>query len=122
MTKILIVEDQGLYQQIYRTILGGEGWKIIPALDGEEGLRLAEEHEPDVILLDLMMPKMDGIEFLRAFKPKERSTKVIVLSNVDVDEHMQTVMALGAAKYLVKANYFTPKQLIGAVNEVLLAS
>ncbi len=122
MIKILVVEDQGLYQKIYRAILEGEGWEVIAALDGEEGLRLATKHQPNLILLDLMMPKMDGFQFLEEFKPKERpEVKIIVLSNIDIDEHMETAMSLGAAKYLVKADYFTPQKLISAINEVLEA-
>lgn len=120
MTKILVVEDQALYQRIYQAVLEKEGWEVIDAFDGEEGLRLARQHKPNVILLDLMMPKMNGIEFLRAFKAKERpETKIIVLSNIDTPEHMEGATALGATKYLIKAAYFTPKQLIAVVNEVL---
>jgi DNA-binding NarL/FixJ family response regulator len=120
LIKILVIEDQAMYHSIYRSILEKEGWEFIPAFDGEEGLRLAEAHKPNIILLDLMMPKMDGIEFLRSFKPKNRpETKVVVLSNIDIDEYMKSAMALGAANFLIKANYFTPKKLVAVINEAL---
>ena len=120
MAKILIVEDQQIFQNLYQAIFERENFEIVAAYDGEEGLNLAGEHQPDLILLDLMMPKVDGIEFLKRYKPRDHpETKVIVFSNAEIPELMQAADELGAFKFLVKATFFTPKQLLATVWEAL---
>jgi DNA-binding response OmpR family regulator len=120
MAKILIIEDQQVFQTIYQAIFGRKKVDILAAYDGKEGLKLARKHQPDIIVLDLMMPGIDGMQFLQNFKPKSHpETKVIVFSNVDLEDLKEAANRLGVYKYLVKAAFFTPKQLLATVDEAL---
>jgi DNA-binding response OmpR family regulator len=119
MAKILIVEDDAILQSAYNTVLSMEGYEVVTAPDGAEAFRLASESSFDLILLDMLMPNMTGLQFLRVFKPKEHPhTKIIVFSNVMVPEDMKEAIDLGAAKYLTKAT-FTPKEMVATIKEVL---
>jgi DNA-binding response OmpR family regulator len=123
VTKILIIEDQAIFQNLYQSVLEKQDWTILQARDGEEGLNLARAHQPDVIILDMMLPRMDGLTFLRTYEPAKRpQTKIIVLSNADVPELKSNALKLGVFGYYVKATYFTPKQLLGIVDEALALS
>jgi CheY-like chemotaxis protein len=104
--RILLVEDDQFLRRACETGLRRQGFTIVTAADGEEGLRLAHTGAPDLILLDMLMPKMSGIEVLRALKADEgtRSIPVLVLSNSSQEGSIQQAMALGAIGYLVKAN------------------
>ena len=107
MKKILFVEDESALQETFKDFLNQEGYQIISALDGEIGLRLAKTEKPDLILLDLILPKKDGFEVLEELK-KEEGTKdipVIVLTHLEEMEDVQKAIELGARDYLVKANY-----------------
>ena len=120
MTKVLVIEDQSIFQNVYQAVLERSDLEVITALDGQAGLNLAAEHKPDIILLDMMMPKLNGLQFLQAFEPKKHpETKVIVFSNLDLADQKQAALDLGAIKYLTKAAYFTPKQLLAAIQELL---
>ncbi len=104
--RILIVEDDRFLRQACEAGLERRGFTLVTAADGEEGLRLARTEAPDLILLDILMPKMSGIEVLRALKADEgtRNIPVLVLSNSSQEDSMQQAMTLGAVAYLVKAN------------------
>ncbi len=120
MAKILIVEDDAILQSAYNTVLSMEGFEVFTAPDGVEGLRVANEQSPDVILLDMLMPNLNGIDFLRSYdvKTKHPNSRVIVFSNISVPESMKEAMQLGAVKYLTKAS-FTPKEMVAVIKEVL---
>lgn len=120
LKKILIVEDDLRLKLTYDTIFSQEGFTVLRAQDGEEGLTIAEAEEPDIILLDMMMPKMDGLEFLRRFdvKHKHPKTKIIVFSNMMQPETTSQAYELGASRYEIKA-VFSPKQLADLVKETL---
>lgn len=119
MAKILIVEDYPSLQQIYQTVLAREGYSISLASDGKEALQLAADQDPDLILLDLLMTNMGGLEFLKNYNLTEHpGTKVIVFSNLASPELAQEAKELGAARYLTKAK-FTPRELVSTVKEVL---
>lgn len=120
MTKVLIVEDDPILNRAYVTVLTMEGFEVDSATDGYEGIKKAEASSPDIILLDMLMPNMDGLSFLRAFKQKENhpNTKIIVFSNMSVPESMQEAVSLGAAKYLTKSS-FTPKEMVEVIKETL---
>jgi two-component system, NtrC family, response regulator HydG len=122
MAKILVVEDQPVFQNIYQSILEREGWEVTSAFNGADGLKAAKELKPDIILLDFMMQGSDGMTFLREFQaPTHPETKVIMLTNVSTQEFIDAAIKLGAYKYLVKAVYFTPKSIIGIIKEALAA-
>lgn len=104
--RILLVDDDRFLRRACEIGLRRKSFTVVTAADGEEGLRLARTEAPDLILLDILMPKMSGIEVLRALKADEgtRSIPVLVLSNSSQEGSIQQAMALGAIGYLVKAN------------------
>jgi two-component system alkaline phosphatase synthesis response regulator PhoP len=107
MKTILFIEDESALQKTFGEVLGQEGYKVISALDGELGLNLAKEKKPDLILLDLILPKMHGFEVLKALK-EDKTTKeipVIVLTNLEGVGDVDKALELGATTYLVKASY-----------------
>jgi two-component system alkaline phosphatase synthesis response regulator PhoP len=105
--KILFVEDEPTLQKELNEILQQEGFKILSAFDGEEGLKLAAEEKPNLILLDLILPKKDGFEVLKEIKEDEKmkDIPVIVLTNLEGIGDVEKAIELGATTYLVKANY-----------------
>jgi len=107
MKTILLVEDEPTLQKTLSTALTQEGYMVKNALDGEAGLRLAKEIKPDIILLDLILPKMDGFEVLGELKKDEtvKNIPVIVLTNLESTQDIEKALTLGATNYLVKANY-----------------
>ena len=107
MKTILLVEDEPTLQKTLSIALTQEGYEVKSALDGEIGLRLAREVKPDIVLLDLILPKMDGVEVLDELKKDETTNDipVIVLSKLESAQDIERGLALGATNYLVKANY-----------------
>lgn len=103
---ILVAEDDSFYSNIYKFKLNKEGFVVQIATNGDEALKLAKEHKPDLILLDLIMPIKDGFETLKELKldPTLKDVKVIVISNLGQDEDITRTKELGAQDYLVKAN------------------
>ncbi len=104
---ILLVEDEPTLQKTLSLALQQEGYEVKNALDGEIGLKLARETNPNLVLLDLILPKIDGFEVLDELK-KDDATKdipVIVLTNLESTQDIEKALALGATSYLVKANY-----------------
>lgn len=122
MTKktILIVEDELTLNEAYQMILSQEGYDVHVAYDGDEALQMCETLEPDLILLDLRMPKMGGIEFLQEYRLVERhpNVKVIVFSNLDTQKEVEQAYSLGAHKYMLKA-WASPKELAQLVKNTL---
>jgi two-component system, OmpR family, response regulator VicR len=118
--KILIVEDELTLNEAYQMILSQEGYDVHVAYDGSEALELCKQLEPDLILLDLRMPKMGGIEFLREYNLAEEhpSVKVIVFSNLDTQKEVEEAYKLGAQKYMLKA-WASPKELAQLVKNTL---
>jgi len=107
MKTILFIEDESAIQKTLASALEKQGFEIISALNGEIGLRMAREKQPDLVLLDLILPKMNGFEVLGKLKETEetKSIPVIVLTNLEQIEDIQKAIALGATTYLVKSNY-----------------
>ncbi|MFH1451229.1 MAG: response regulator [bacterium] len=106
-TKILFIEDEFALQKTLGSFLSQEGYEVISALDGEIGLRFAEKDKPDMILLDLILPKMNGFEVLQKLKENEETQKipVLVLTNLEEMNDINRAIELGATTYLVKAQY-----------------
>ncbi len=105
--KILLVDDDPLLTKLYQSKLTQEGYEVFFAHNGLDGLALAKEKMPDLVLLDVMMPKMDGIDTLKELK-KDPSTKkipVVMLTNLgDNEYHVEGAKLLGAEEYLMKSN------------------
>ena len=120
MKKILFIEDESALQKTFGEILGQEGYEMISALDGEIGLRLAKEKKPDLILLDLILPDINGIEILKKAKKDENLKDIpfFVLTNYTNLELEKESWKLGIERYIVKANY-TPLELVKMIKERL---
>lgn len=120
MANILFIEDDSRLGETYDFLFSQEGHNLIWARDGAEGLRKAEEENPDIILLDMMMPVMSGLDFLAAYdkKNKHPDVKIVVFSNMQTDEAVHTAVALGADKYEIKS-MFSPKSLVALVDDML---
>ena len=120
MVKILIVEDDPLLSRMYREIFSSAEYKVEVALDGQEGIDKAKSFEPDIILLDIMMPKMDGLTALDILKKdtKLKSIPVVMLTNIADSDSTDKALSKGAVKYIVKSEY-DPNQVIEMVSSVL---
>ena len=105
--KILIIEDDQRINKVYMAKLSVEGITVVTALDGEEGLRKIYSEKPDLILLDLMLPRKSGFDILKEIKadPKVKDIPVIILSNLAQEKEIEEGLALGAVDYLVKTDY-----------------
>src|SRR3990172_10946482 len=103
MAKILIVEDDLLVSRMYQRAFISEGFNVDLAANGREGLKKAQEGRPDLVLLDIMMPEMNGLEVLSALKTDEalKAIPVVVLTNLSGTRDAEAAMAKGAAEYLV---------------------
>lgn len=121
--KILVVEDDVALNDAYKTILSTAGYDTQTAFNGEEALALTKASEPDIIFLDLRMPVLDGIGFLRAYKPKTEhpDVKIIVFSNYDMQQEVDEAYELGAERYVLKA-WASPKELIKIVKDTMATS
>lgn len=117
---ILVVEDEKVLNDAYTAILTKEGYKVLSAYDGEEALSVAETNKIDLILLDLRMPKVNGIEFLKAYDLAGQANPpiVIVFSNLDMQTEIDEAFSLGATKYMLKA-WASPKELVKLVKDNL---
>ena len=104
--RILLVEDDRFLRRACEASLRQRGFTVIAAADGEEGLRQARAEHPDLILLDLLMPKLAGVEVLRVLKadPATKSIPVLILSNSSREQDVAEVSSLGAVDYWVKAD------------------
>ncbi len=119
MKRILVVEDDKSLHAAYRVILEKEKYKVFSAYNGEEALEELKELSVDLILLDISMPKMNGIEFLEHFE-NPNNVKVIVFSNLDSEKDINKVYELGAHRYILKA-WASPLELVKVVKDTLKA-
>ncbi len=120
MKSILLVEDDPFLIDIYTTKLEESGFSVEVANDGEVALRKARENKPDLVILDIVLPQIDGWEILRKIKsePEFKNLKVIILSNLGQKEEVEKGIKLGAVKYLIKAHY-TPSQVIKEIKKTI---
>ena len=104
--RVLVIEDDRFLRRACETSLRQRGLTVLGARDGEEGLRLARAEAPDLILLDVLMPKLTGLEVLQALRGAEatRSIPVLILSNSSSPRDLEAIAAMGVAGYWVKAN------------------
>lgn len=118
--KILIIEDDLFLLGMYATKFEMENLKVFTAEDGEKGLKIANKESPDLILLDIKLPGIDGFEVLKNLK-KETGTKnipVILLTNLSQKEEVERGLSLGAVDYLIKA-HFMPSEVVNKIKKVL---
>jgi len=120
MAKILIVEDDPLISRMYQTVFKFEGFDVDMARNGEEGIERLKKDRPSLVLLDIMMPKMSGIDVLREVKddPMTKNIPVVVLTNLSGMKDAETALSMGAVKFIVKSKN-KPKQIVAQIKEVL---
>jgi len=118
--RILLVEDDAFLASIYAQKLEVEGYDVSLATNGEDGLKLAAKESPALVLLDLVLPQMDGFEVLAKLKQDAATRKipVLILSNLGQSEDIERCMDLGAAGYIIKAHSL-PEETIAKVREIL---
>jgi DNA-binding response OmpR family regulator len=118
--KVLIVEDDHFLLSMYATKFEKEDFQVLSAEDGEKGLRLATQEGPDIILLDIILPKMDGFEVLKKLKSQKetKDTPVLLLTNLSQQDDSKKGLSLGADDYLVKA-HFMPSEVVEKVKKYL---
>lgn len=120
MAKILFVEDDPLIVKIYATRLEADGFHVLTADNGETGLHVAETEFPDLIVLDVMMPKMDGFAVLTRLRENEKmkSVPILLYSNLAQEEEMQRAKSLGATEFIIKAN-LSPTEMVEKIKHYL---
>ncbi len=118
--KILVVEDDSFLLQMYATKLATENFKVLTAINGQDALRVAEEKKPDLILLDLNLPEVDGFTVLEELKtqPDTKDIPVVVLTNFAQKEDIDRCLKLGAVDYLIKA-HFVPSEVVEKIKKIL---
>lgn len=119
---LLIVEDDPLMQRMYEKIFKFAKLDVVTASDGEEGLEKARTGKPTLILLDIMMPKMNGLQVLDKLKadPETKNIPVIMLTNLAGEKDAETALVKGAVKYIVKSQH-DPKSVVDIVLQILAA-
>ena len=117
---ILIIEDDKFLRELISRKLTGEGFDVLEAVDGEDGIKKIKEGKSDLVLLDLILPGIDGFEVLAKLRDDAEisSIPVIILSNLGQREEVEKGLKLGAIDYLIKA-HFTPGEIIEKIKNVL---
>ncbi len=118
--KVLVIEDDKFLRELILQKLTKEGYETSEAIDGEEGIKKIKEEKPHLILLDLILPGIDGFEVLSRMRDDSAvsSIPVIILSNLGQKEDVEKGLKLGAADYLIKA-HFTPGEIIEKIKNIL---
>jgi DNA-binding response OmpR family regulator len=120
MTKILLIEDDEVLAGMYKMKIKQQGYELVAAENGEEGLEKAKKEKPDLILLDLILPQKDGYQVLQELKEDKetKGIKVFILSNLGQNGEIKRGKEMGADDYLIKAN-MTPRQLVDKIDKKL---
>ena len=119
-TKVLIIEDDSYISDMYRIKFESENFETVVASNGIEGIKFLEKAVPDIILLDVVMPKIDGFSVLKEIKKNSKLDKipVVLLTNLSQKENVERGFELGASSYIIKA-HFTPSEVVEKIKEVL---
>lgn len=115
---ILIVEDDPALNDAFKMVLAKKGYRVTCVFNGQEALEVAQKKKFDLILLDLLMPVMNGADFLRNFNAKEKNIPVVVFTNIDSQKDIEEVQQLGATRSILKA-WASPKELLKIINDTL---
>jgi CheY-like chemotaxis protein len=120
MAKILVVEDDQLMSRVYEKLFSFENYEVFIAKDGAEGLSMAQQQLPTVILLDIMMPKMNGFQVLASLKQNPATSKipVIILTNLAGKADAEEALTKGAVRYIIKSEQ-DPTQVVAIVKEII---
>lgn len=123
MSKILLIEDDSLIVKIYTTRLKADGYDVVSADNGELGISKAGQEVPDLILLDVMMPVVDGFTVLKTLRESEqfKSTPIIVYSNLGQEAESKRALELGATEFITKAN-ISPTELVNKIKSYIMPS
>lgn len=118
--KILLVEDDSFLLNMYATKFELENFDVVVAEDGEKGLKMATVEKPDIILLDIMLPKMDGFDVLRQVKNNKETSgiPVILLTNLSQKDDIDKGLSMGAVDFLIKA-HFMPSEVVEKIKKIL---
>jgi DNA-binding response OmpR family regulator len=119
-TKILLVEDDPFLLSMYSVKFELENFTVVTAEDGEKGLSMAKKDDPDIILLDIMLPKMDGFEVLKELKKDDitKNIPIILLTNLSQKKEVSQGLSLGADDYLIKA-HFMPSEVVEKIKKII---
>ena len=122
-TRILIIEDDVFIMDMYETKFKMAGFEVLRAENGDKGIKVARKEKPDLIVLDIVMPQMDGLEVLKVAKGdlELKDIPVVLLTNLGQRENIEEGLKLGADDYIIKA-HFTPDEVVGKVKKVLRKS
>ncbi len=120
MAKILFIEDDPLIVKIYTTRLTADGYQVLSAENGEDGIKLAETETPDLVILDIMMPKIDGFGVLEKLRANEmmKNKPILVYSNLAQEEEIKRAQTLGATEFIIKAN-LSPTEMVEKIKKYL---
>lgn len=120
MTKIAIIEDDSVISQMYRMKFEADGFEVQIANNGKDGVALVQEFTPDMVLLDMQMPIMNGDEALKNIRQAEwgKTVPVMILTNLGEEEAPKDIRSLGIESYIVKAD-LTPRQVVERVKTTL---
>ncbi|MBZ9571937.1 response regulator [Patescibacteria group bacterium] len=121
MKKILLIEDEKILADMYKDKFTQSGYKISIAFDAREGMKLAKKEKPDLIILDILLPKENGVFFLEKLKgdPEVSSIPVVAFSNYDDPGTKKEALRLGVKAYFIKTN-FTPQEFVEKIKEYLM--
>lgn len=120
MAKILVVEDEKYLNEAYELILKKAGHNVVAVFNGEEALEAIKKQKPQLILLDLRMPKMDGVKFLKKLDPTKNlpRAKIIIFSNYENNSEIEEAFRQGASRYILKA-WSSPSELTKVISDAL---
>lgn len=120
MAKILIVEDDPSMSRMYKRSFAFEGYEVEIAEDGQQGIDMARSVKPAMILMDIMMPNMNGLEALERLKgdPETKGIPIVMLTNLGSDKDAETALSKGALQYIIKSEH-EPEEVVGMIKEIL---
>jgi DNA-binding response OmpR family regulator len=123
MAKILFIEDDPLINKIYSTRLKADGHEVFTAENGEEGLKIAMDNNPEIVILDVMMPRVDGFEVLEKLRADERFKlkPIIMYSNLNNEEEIKRAKQMGVTEFVIKAN-LSPTQMVEKIKQYINVS